>query len=289
MFAALKKLANRLAPVGDTDFPVFIVKGQARFARSTGPSRERVFVVSLPKSGTYLIAEILGLLGLANTGVHMSESGFSDYRPIAIAHDNSDDSLPPHQFPLHKAIRLMMPGQFAVGHLGYSDYVIDCLSEFRVLVSKRELRGALVSHMRFFMHPRRGAKHGSAWKAIDNDTKRMEVFMGLWAQELIAWYRSISPWTRDRSGLTVRFEDLLGSNGEEAQLQLLRAIAEKAGLDATDTRLLQAVGLAKAAKTLTKSETASTVGQFWSTECERIFLDAGGGKLNEYLGYPAPL
>lgn len=269
----------------DTDFPVYIQDGQARFTTSRHPFGHRAFLVSMPKSGTYFIAEILGRLGLANAGVHLDEHGFTDYRQTAAGRDVADYTTLQHRLPLHKSVRLLADGQFAVGHLAHTTYTTTCLRGFRVVFSKRELRTALVSHMRYFMHPQRGLKHGAAWKVVEDGQKRMEAFMALWGQELISWYKSIAPWTKDDSALVISYETLFGHAGEEAQLSLLATVAGKLGLDAGRDRLAETLRAARSAQTLTKSESPSTIERFWSADCERIFIDTGGGDLNQFLGY----
>ncbi len=42
-------------------------------------SNHRVIVVSIPKSGTYLVAEVLKALGYRWTGMHLAESAYTDY------------------------------------------------------------------------------------------------------------------------------------------------------------------------------------------------------------------
>ena len=41
---------------------------------------EKVVVISIPKSGTYLLSALLEKIGFVNTGVHAWETGFHDYR-----------------------------------------------------------------------------------------------------------------------------------------------------------------------------------------------------------------
>ena len=44
----------------------------------------RVIVVSIPKSGTYLVAELLKALGYRWTGMHLAESAYTDYSGSAL-------------------------------------------------------------------------------------------------------------------------------------------------------------------------------------------------------------
>ena len=46
---------------------------------------DKVAVISIPKSGTYLISSILEKIGLINVGVHVWGTGFSDYRGKTIS------------------------------------------------------------------------------------------------------------------------------------------------------------------------------------------------------------
>lgn len=55
----------------DYDFPVYLVDGRSSLAPVTVPGKPRVLVISIPKSGTYLLAAYLKKLGLVDTGIHI--------------------------------------------------------------------------------------------------------------------------------------------------------------------------------------------------------------------------
>jgi len=241
--------------------------------------------MSLPKSGTYLVAELLKRLDLVGVDVHMSESGFTDYRWKEIDQQNEDYLNLQQELPLAQAVQLVAPGQFAVGHLGYREYTKKCLEGFRVIVTKREARAALVSHMRFFCRPGRGEKYGTAWKEAEDGPVRMEAFLKLWGQELIAWYKTIAPWVAESATVVVPFETVCGDDGEERQVELLRTVAQHVGLKASDAQLLEALSNAETTRTMTSSGSRSTVPDYWSSGCEMLFIKAGGKELNALLGY----
>jgi hypothetical protein len=268
------------------DVPVFLDDGgKPRFVKGRGNCRWPVFVVSLPKSGTYFVSELLKQLGLLNAGVHMSESGFTDYRWKEIEQQNEDYLNFQHELPLSEAVQLIAPGQFAVGHLECNEHTRRCLEGFRIVVTKREARAALVSQMRFFCRPGRGAKYGTGWKEADDGPARMEAFLKVWGQELIAWYKTVAPWIAARGVVVVPFETACGDDAEEGQVALLKAVAEHLALRTTDAELLDALRKAAATQTMTSSGRRSALSDYWSSRCESLFVDAGGAELNALLGY----
>lgn len=55
-----------------------------QFELNLGKSRDRIILVTQPKSGTYFIGALLEELGLVSCGVHISETCFTDYRKRTI-------------------------------------------------------------------------------------------------------------------------------------------------------------------------------------------------------------
>src|SRR3954464_9798928 len=60
------------------DVPLF--KHDARLSAGTNPSYHKVFVLSVPKSGTSLIGGFLNRLGIPYSRAHVDEHRYSDYR-----------------------------------------------------------------------------------------------------------------------------------------------------------------------------------------------------------------
>jgi hypothetical protein len=101
----------------DYDFPVYLVDGRPSLAPVTVPGKPRVLVISMPKAGTYLLAAYLKKLGLVDTGIHINDDGFSDYRGKTISEVVSRYREFRTFCSLSTVTDLMHEGQFAVGHI----------------------------------------------------------------------------------------------------------------------------------------------------------------------------
>lgn len=269
--------------------PVYLMPdGVLSLKREFLEHAERAVVLSIPKSGTYLLSAILGQLGLINTEVHVWESGFHDYRGKSIpemVHLYSEYAV---NAPLETTAALILPGQYMVGHIGCDVGTRGTLAPFRRFLTVRELRQCLVSHMRFFANEGRGMGHDTKWKEIGEPKRRMRTFLEIYAQELLTWARQVAGWSDDSATLQVRFECLLGDEGESAQLALIREIAAHLTIEFSDHEAAELIKLVLNRPTKTWSGKRSTLQEYWDQDCEAIFSANGGQELNDQLGYGDP-
>src|SRR5580700_5477984 len=88
-------------------------------------SNHRVIVVSIPKSGTYLVAEFLKALGYRWTGMHLAELAYTDYSGSALEDARRDPGRFARSEPLSISLERIHAGDFAVGHLPFKADIID--------------------------------------------------------------------------------------------------------------------------------------------------------------------
>ena len=132
--------------------PMFIDMGlKAVFVVERGECRYKVAIISLPKAGSYLLAELLRSLGLVSTGLHVTAdgSGFTDYRFISLEEGRRNYRNYVYKMPFDEVVEGVRPGQFVVGHFHCNGYIKRCLRDFKKIFIVRELRHCLISHMRF--------------------------------------------------------------------------------------------------------------------------------------------
>lgn len=246
---------------------------------------EKAVVISIPKSGTYLVAAILQKLGFVNTGVHVWETGFHDYRSKSIpemVHRYSEFAV---NAPLTLTAPLVLPGQFMVGHIGFRSETRAALSSFRRIMTVREMRHALVSHMRFFLKEGRGLSHDDAWKDIADPRQKMVAFLELFGDELLDWACIVSKWHQDQDTLMIKFETLLGDYGAANQQAAVVAIGSHVGKSITAKEVEEFLGAVLNQPTKTWSGRRTDLADYWSDNCEEFFIAVGGLELNERLGY----
>lgn len=244
-------------------------------------ANHRVVVVSIPKSGTYLVAELLKALGYRSTGMHLAETAYTDYTGSRLEDARRDPGRFTRSEPLPAALTRIGPGEFAVGHLPFKAEVVEATAPFKRLFVTRDLRWALISYMRF-MHStgRLGAKH-LAWYPIADLRKRCYVFLQTTAPYLLKrFYEGLAGWSQLTDVLPVRFEDVV-SQGPRAT-RTVESIARFLDLPHCDASSVLRASLA--AETITKSEGLTQLDDYWSREAERTFIAIGGPELNARLG-----
>jgi hypothetical protein len=279
-------VAARLRPLAGCPLPFVIddrLRPAARLERGASP--HRVFVCSLPKAGTYLLAELLAELGSVPTGLHLSFGGLSDYRRATPAEQRAEHERYAVAAPLDQSARLVAPGQFAVGHLECTAAVKAALGPARIVFAVRDVRDGMISFMRFAADTGRYPNLLGPWTKAEDPRQKLIGFLESGAGKLyLGLCRPMAAWQREPGALTVRFEGLYGDRGEAEQAELVRRLAKL--LD----RPVPADPLALVHKVLgrptkTWSGGRSDRSAYWSPEAEARFADLGGVELNRELGY----
>lgn len=244
-------------------------------------AHHRVIVVSIPKSGTYLVAELLTALGYHSTGMHLAETAYTDYSGSQLDDARRDPGRFTRSEPLSASLTRIQPGEFAVGHLPFNAEVVEATALFKRLFVTRDLRWALISYMRFMHSTGRLGAQNLAWYPIVDLRKRCYVFLQTTAPYLLRrFYQGMAGWSQLADVLPVRFEDVV-SQGELATraVESIARFLDLANCDAP--RVLRA---SLAAETITKSEGLTQLDDYWSREAERTFIAIGGPELNARLG-----
>lgn len=286
-----KNIESADTPIKYTHFsglhaPVYIMaNGRAAFKIEQGETNARGFIVSIPKSGTYLTASIIEYLGMVNTNVHMFESGFSDYRYRSIPEMISQHERFKVHWPFSESVDIIQPGQFSVGHIPYNKETCSALKEFKLILMIREIRSVFISLMRWYSNEGRGEEQGIEWKKIGDKRERLTVFLSLYCEELIKRMELIAGWYLHPNILVIRFEDLYGDSGERSQIDIINQISTLFGFD--DEKLDKHDLLKKVINQPTKtwSGKRSNLKEYWSSQSEKIFIQNGGNKINALLGY----
>jgi hypothetical protein len=241
----------------------------------------QVVVVSIPKSGTYLVAELLKTLGYRWTGMHLAETAYTDYSASSLQEAREDPGRFARNELLSSSLTRIGRGEFAVGHLPFKDEIVEATKPFRRLFVTRDLRLALISYMRF-MHTtgRLGARH-LAWYSIPDLRRRCHVFLQTSAPYMLKrFYEGMVGWSKLDGTLHVRFEDLTSHADQAAQA--IESLATFLNLPHCNAREVLRASLAT--ETITKSDGLTRLDDYWSAEAEKRFIEIGGLELNARLG-----
>lgn len=104
----------------------------------------KLYIYTVPKAGTYFLADLLGRLGFENTGRHVEEKGFLDTRTVDLATNAAQPGLPFVRQPLHTTLDQLSDGQLAFGHMPVPT-MTPVIPGLKYLCAYRHPRKTLVS------------------------------------------------------------------------------------------------------------------------------------------------
>ncbi|CAN5184697.1 hypothetical protein BH11PSE14_BH11PSE14_09860 [soil metagenome] len=278
---ARREYLDRLATVGYV--PQFTADGAPCAVTDQGNAPEPVFLLSIPKAGTYLAAEVMEALGVRSSKLHVDDGWASDFREF-----RKGTKMWHYQFemPVVDALALVLPGQFAVGHLPCSDQIRRRLDRFSRVFIFRELRHAFVSWARFVINQDMDGGAADAARCMPDGPERVHWVMQLKSSEwLLPACRDMVAWRRVPGVLSIRFEDLAAERGPEAQGRVIDDLARHLEVPLNDAAR-RAARACVGSGTLTWSGGMSALASHWDARLEAWFRSVGGPELNRTLGYP---
>ena len=282
-FAALKA---RWDPLRGTELPIFVGEGgRPGLAARAGLAPHRALVCSLPKAGTYLVAELLRALGYEPTNVHVSPGSFTDYRFADLGYALTRFRELERAMPLARVARMMSPGQFTVGHL--SPEIRFEVPDFKIVFVYRDLRDGMVSYVRWLQRSGRHPEGDRGWWTLDDGP-----------QKLIGWMReegdgpgyirscaAIAAWIDVPDIAKISFETIYGDYGAQLQQQAIDELYRYLELPGDPPDAGPLIERVLATPSFTRSTGRSRRAEFWNDEVEEVFRSLDGHRLNERLGY----
>lgn len=255
---------------------------QASPPAATAPA-ERVIVCSIPKSGTYLIGDLLAQLGYRDSGMHLGIEASQDYTDADPDLARSNPEVFNVDLPWPRPLERVGPGQFAVSHL--SPDVAAQLRDFNIVFVYRNLRDVLCSFCRWTAKTGRWGSQEQAWRSLPNGPDKLLGFLEHHRERTVSSLAQPAKWFNRGIPCKVCFESLLGDDGPELQAIELERITRELKLDRTADELVAALTAAQDQTTLTKSAGRSSWESMWDERIEAIFEESGLKEINTELGY----
>jgi len=138
--------------------------------------KKQLFLSTIPKAGTYLIAEFMELLGYSNTGFHIGVDRYLDTKNFD---HNINATLPSKTVKLAGFVDIlerMQSGQLAFGHLNPLDFPQDIRAKFHFICGYRAPRTTLVSEFIDFRFRRKDVTWINA-EAVSDDLQAFETYL----------------------------------------------------------------------------------------------------------------
>ncbi len=204
---------------------------------------KRVFVNSLPKSGTNLVAKCLLLFGYKECG-HVGAGSIlaanwrSRLRRVlwqtGVANDNGY-SIGIHRptlirkWPIDLQLSRLKPDQFISAHVGFSDELLNSVveREIRPLQVLRDPRAVLASFVPYVLKEKSHFLH-QAFHQMQPEQRFEAALLGgqigaFDVQSMRAYCFALSPWVNHDRTLVVQFERMVGKagGGSDAEMNTL--------------------------------------------------------------------
>ena len=244
----------------------------------------KLFVTSMPKSGTYLAVEFFRVLGFHYTGLHLAQKTYIDYSKADLHSSTYHPETLRVNVPLWKSLRLINENAFACGHIGPKKINRLLLRRFNVVFLQREVRSALVSYFKFFKETGRQNAKNKKWYHIDSPVQSFSGFLEEQGDYRIRMYRNLANWVNISSVNILRFEWLISKDATNILSFLKRTIHD---IDISTHYIEYLLDSVHTKKTITKSSNSSGLNfnNCWSEDAEYFFQQHGGPNINSLLGY----
>jgi hypothetical protein len=268
-----------------TKLPVYLTEdGRPAASLERGPSDARVMIISMAKAGTYFVGAMLREMGFVDTHLHLWETGLHDYRWKTIEQMVRDYTKFEIRIDIDHSSRLILPGQFAVGHLKFVRPARRATENFRRLFVVRDLRDCLISLMRWFALDGRGVNLSTGWRLIENKKEKMAAFLETAGRRIIQrlFYAPLVGWAFEPHTLRVDYEVLVGDHGVARQSDLLVRLADHIGARFPGCAA-SFVDTIKGIPTKTSTGERSDRASYWSEAAEHWFIAHGGNAVQRFL------
>ena len=233
----------------------------------------RVLVITQPKAGTYMAAEIFRQAGFHHTFLHLGARGLQAYDGRYL----EESLLHPRRFDvacgIEESRKLVRLGEVAVSHIPHTSTLQEQLRGFKIVHIKRELRSMLRSWARMLLHT---GKSGQGITELIR-TAGIAGYVRHHGEKRIKNALAINEWSKCPNVFSIKMEQVL-AEPRESIIAMLNHVDYNPG-----TEVLEIWERVKRAETLTKS--SEFPGLRWTEKEETEFREIGGPEANKKLGY----
>lgn len=218
----------------------------------------RLFVNSIPKAGTHLLAaDLTKFSNMQNSRYHIH------FRqdPSQIAADGTPLARASDVEAIEAMVGKVRGGQFCTAHVYWSEALSRMLCEqgLRMIFVTRDPRDVIVSRFHYVMGLRRHPLH-EIFMGLPDDDARWAFLIhgdeGHRVQSFDTMLRGYAMWAKDPEVLSLSFEDLVGERGGgslEAKQQALLKLCQFTGMPDAEVESVSTAAL-QASATLRKGQ-----------------------------------
>jgi hypothetical protein len=264
--------------------------GSLCFGRTTtSTKKEKIFILTVPKSGTYFLGAIFDKLGFERSPVHGLSDGYADWRGLSTEQRAKQSSEYQVKMPFTTQYHLVQPGQYLMSHIN-NEEVINFLRKQnfdQVLFTVRDLRSVFISSLRHLLFLHNKKIFGQVIAETYCTTAQLQEYF-LNPPDIffltVHTARLAAKLINDKSVNIniVRYEEVV-SHDRDKMSNSLKAISKVSGC--TQEEVFQAVENSEGKETWTFFNEHSDPQRIWDEATEALFKNHGLDVLNEKLGY----
>lgn len=235
---------------------------------------KKLIICTIPKSGTYMVSEMLKNVGYEHVRYHLlSTGGVSDYRGASLQESRNHPEKYAKSISFGDVFDEIVEGQFVVGHVGPGS--VGKFDVFPLFV-KRNLRAVIVSFARWTIKAKRWG-----WDRKEVNPDNLVHFLRTYGKPVFSMIESVCAWANTEVD-TFEFSRLRGQVSEEVQEEEIKRMMVACELDVKQWKnAVEAIGK----DTLTFSGGLSVWSPHWNGDVEEVFCGLGFDDLNKKLGY----
>lgn len=249
-------------------------------------SGRRCILLTIPKAGTYLLAQLLENLGLVNLRLHIGHSHLWDDRFLPVSMTRQYQAFGARPFGLRHLAKHVQPSQFVYGHVTRIPKNERILDGWGRILAKRNLRDVLVSLYRQQVELRRDVDRSTMDTLVQSKGPvGLHRMLDLKGHAEIRTFSKVADWRHDPATLVVSYERLVGDEGRDAQVELVGRIGTHLELEPGTYDPARAIDASLGSETATRSSRRSRWQEYWDDRVEEVFVGQGFAALNRELGY----
>jgi hypothetical protein len=228
-------------------------------------------VVSIPKTGTYLVGEILKCLGLSFRG-HVSTHDYMQSLDLETLRSDPDKALVPIDFD--RFLESVWDNEFVVGHFPCDGRVRNKLHGWKTVFTHRELRDVVVSCTRYYSKivglrsPH--VEKAKLFKSLPLGEEKISLWFELWGREYSNLAHAMKDWPAYAHA--VRFENVAGLRGRDKQIETIIALCNYLEVPFVDSELAMLIDKCLATETVTSTGKLSNYTEVWTPALEDLFV-----------------
>lgn len=151
----------------------------------------KYIIISQPKSGTYLCANLLQELGLLFEAYHLSEDHYQKYNLNNLEDSKKHTKKYTKKQSIYNSINLIKDNHFAVSHLYYTPEISLLLNDYKKIIVTRNYNDVLDSWNRFAKETGRDINSSRV-----DSTNQQNILL----------------WTNTNNSFHITFEDMVNKN-----------------------------------------------------------------------------